>query len=132
MSKINSDKFSMLEIANLIDSWKQQYHTDSRHNIIFQFKALFANVRLSPNFIHSAHLFNRGFVNIPEAVKSPDEVWSHWLDAKTQKVVISNYILTDTDINYVVTTEGSMIKKAMIVVPSRIDRYRKGVITYKS
>lgn len=133
MADINSDKFTLFQMAMLIDGWKNQYHTDSHHAIIFQNNALLTNIKLPANYLHSGHIYSRGFANLPEAIINPDEVWSFWRDPdpKHQKEVIRNYILQGDNLYYVITTLSGIIQKAQIVVPSRIDRYRKGLIIYK-
>jgi phage-Barnase-EndoU-ColicinE5/D-RelE like nuclease2 len=133
MKEINSNKFTLFQMAMLIDGWKNQYHTDSHHNIIFQNKELLTNVIFPSDYLHKNHSINRGFANLPEAIINPDEVWSFWRDPdpKHQKEVIRNYILQGDSLYYVVTTLLGVIQKAQIVVPSRIDRYRKGLIILK-
>lgn len=129
--KINSDKFSMFQMASLVDDWRQKYHATNKHDIIFQNKDLLTNVKLPANYLHTKHVFNRGFSNLPETVLGPNEVWSLWKDPKTQKDVIRNYILLGDETNYVVQTLNGVIQSAKIVVTSKLDRVRKGVILLK-
>ena len=133
MKTIDESKYSLFNMAMMIDQWRDQYHTDSHHNIIFQNKELLTNVKMPTNYLHANHSASRGFSNLPECVMNPSEVWSYWKNPnpKRQKDVIRNYILSGDNINYVVQTESGVIKKAICVVPSRIDRYRKGVIILK-
>ena len=133
MKTIDTDKHSLLDMARLIDDWKQKYHVNNRHEIIFQNKALFSNVRFPSNFLHAGHVNSRGFENIPECISAPDEVWSYWLnpDKKKQFDACRNYIIFSSEINYCVTTEAGVIKKAEVVVPSKIDSFRKGLIIYR-
>jgi hypothetical protein len=130
MKELDSSKHSMLDMALLIDEWKQKYHVNNKHEIIFQNKALLSNVKFPANFLHSGHVNSRGFENIPECISTPDEVWSFWLtpDRKKQFDACRNYIIFGNGINYCISTEAGVIKKAQIVIPSRIDKFRKGLI----
>lgn len=132
--KINDEKFSTLQMALLIDDWKTRYHVNSKHELIFQCKPLLTNVRFPSEFMHKNHMANRGFSNLPDTIEKPSECWSYWVnpDPKKQKDVVRNYILRGDNINYVVTTESGIIKKAIAVVNSKLSRYRKGLIIYRS
>ena len=134
MTQIDDSKNSMLQMLQLIDRWKQEYHMTDRHELIFQNKELLSNVRLPANYLHGGHVYSRGFSNLPDCISNPDECWSYWKnpDPKHQKDAIRNYIIFGSNINYVVTTEAGIIKRAMCVVPSRINRYRRGLIIYKT
>jgi hypothetical protein len=134
MKELDSDKHSMLDMARLIDDWKQNNHIDAYHNIIFQNKELLTNVKLPSNYLHQGHVNSRGFENLPETIMNPSEVWSYWKDSdkKKQFDACRNYLIFGGDINYCVTTEAGVIKKAQAVVPSKIDRLRKGLIIYRN
>jgi hypothetical protein len=126
--KINQDKFSLFQMASLVDDWKQKYHVNNKHEVIFQNKDLLSNVRFPNGFMHKNHSPNRGFSNLPETIQNPSEVWSLWKDPKSQKDVIRNYILKGKEVNYVVSTLNGVIQSAKIVVTSKLNRIRKGVI----
>jgi hypothetical protein len=134
MKELEDIKHNMVNMLQLIDSWKQEYHVNDRHEVIFQNKELLSNVRLPTNYLHANHIYNRGFSNLPECIMNPDEVWSFWRDPdpKHQKDAIRNYILYGSNINFVVITESGIIRRAQSVVQSRINRYRKGLIILKS
>ena len=127
MKTIDTDKHSLLDMARLIDDWKQKYHVNNRHEIIFQNKALFSNVRFPSNFLHAGHVNSRGFENIPECVENPSEIWSYWKDPDKQRISIRNYLIFNEKICYCVTTEAREIVDAFAVVPSLVQKYRKGV-----
>jgi superfamily II helicase len=127
MKELIDSKPSMLFIAKLVDGWKQHFHTDKLGNIIFQNKSTFANVRFTNNTLHEIQHNSRGIENLPEAIKSPDEIWSSWLDPNKQMVVLRNYILIGSNGNYVVSTKDGTIINAIFVVNSSIDKYRKGL-----
>lgn len=134
MKELNPDKWSMLQIANEVDKWRQKYHTDSKHSIIFQNRATLSNVVFTSNFLHDISTGNpRGFSNIPLTITSPDEIWSYWDDPrpKFQTIAIRNYIIFTEKLCYVVTTKAGVIIKASAVVPSLVQKYRKGVIIFK-
>jgi hypothetical protein len=131
MSKINSDKFTFAQMAELLHEWSRKYHTDKKGNIVFQNRDLLSNVRLKSDFLHKNHnISGRGFSNLPDAITSPEEVWGKWKDPtpKHQDIVIRNYILFDKELCYVCQTESGEIIKALIVPRSKIGRHRKGII----
>ena len=132
--EIDDSKYSLFNMAMLIDDWKTAYHVDSHHNIIFQNKELLSNIILPNNYLHKNHLAGRGFDNLPEAVINPSECWSYWKDPdpKHQKDVIRNYVLIGENLTFVVNTLNGVIQKAIAVVPSRVNRYRRGLILLKN
>jgi len=131
MKELEDEKHSLFQMSMLIDEWKEKYHVNKNHELILQNKPTLANVRLPNNYLHKNHILNRGFSNLPEAITTPDEIWSLWKDPKSQRDVLRNYILYGENVNYVVSTENGVITSAKAVVNSRIQQYRKGLILFK-
>ena len=134
MKTISSDRLSLLQMTQLIEEWKTKYHLSNKHELVFQNKELLSNIILPNNYLHKNHLAGRGFDNLPEAVINPSECWSYWKDPnpKHQKDVIRNYLLIGENLTFVVNTINGVIQKAIAVVPSRVNRYRRGLILLKN
>ena len=128
MKELNSEKWSLLQIANEVDSWKQKYHITKMHDIVFQNRATLTNVFFTDESFHATSKGNpRGFSNIPLTVEQPDEIWSLWSDPDKQTIALRNYIILGDKLCYVVKTRAGKIVNAFSVVPSLVSKYRKGI-----
>jgi hypothetical protein len=58
---------------------------------------------------------------------NPTELWSYWDDPKKQYDVCRNYILIDEKSSYIVQTKAGIVTDAFTIVPSKLNRYRKGL-----
>jgi hypothetical protein len=122
---MNSDKPTLLQMANIMDDWNLKFHVDKLGGIIFQNKRLLSNVVFSHKSFHSVKSNPKGFENIPETIMNPTEVWAYWSDPKKQIDVCRNYISVEN--SYIVQTKAGVVTDAFTVVPSKLDRYRKGL-----
>lgn len=109
------------------DAWRRTEHTDMLDNIILQNQALMTNVRFPSNVLHTMHKHPRGFNNLPDTVKDPDEVWMTWKNADEQRTVLRNYCKFDERSCYVVQTENGSVTDAFLVSEAGAEKYRKGV-----
>jgi hypothetical protein len=115
-------------MANIMDDWNMIFHVDKLGSIIFQNKRLLSNIVFSHKSFHSVKSNPKGFENIPECIMNPDECWAYWADTKKQYDVCRNYIIFGDKLNYVVQTKAGIVMDAFIVVPSKLIKYRKGLI----
>jgi hypothetical protein len=111
-----------------VDEWRRTYHTNDRHDIIFQNKGLLTNVVFNNQSMNAIRDHSRGFEAIPDTIMHPDEVWSKWRDPKTQKNVLRSYIKFSGKLAMIVITEDGKVTDAFVVPNSSSNKYRKGVI----
>lgn len=114
-------------LMETIDGWRDIEHVSKNGNLVFQHKPTLSNVMLTSNSIHEIQKHSRGFENIPETVKAPDEVWSKWEDASSQMVTLRNYIKYGST-SYIVQTRDGFIVDAFAVSSKNVNKYRNGVI----
>lgn len=114
-------------LMETIDGWRDKEHVSKNGNIVFQHKSTLSNVMLTSNSIHEIQKHSRGFENIPETVKAPDEVWSQWEDASLQMDTLRNYIKYGST-SFIVQTRNGFIVDAFAVSNKTVNKYRKGVI----
>ena len=124
---VSFDAKGMQAMMKIYQSWKDEYHVNEKHQIIFQNEKLFANVKFDDISFHNIEKNMRGFENLPDTIENPTEVWSLWADKKKQNEVLRNYI-TMGKVNYVVQTRGSHVENAFACAKSSLNKYRKGVI----
>ena len=117
----------MRYLMETVSQWRRQYHVDNKHNLVFQNKATYTNVRMSDATITKITRHARGFHNLPETIENPSEIWTGWEDEDTQRVPLRNYILFGR-ICYMVKTRNGMVSDAFAVSRSAVNKYRKGVI----
>jgi hypothetical protein len=120
------DAKGMTTMMQIYQGWKDDYHVNSKHQIIFQNKKTLANVKFDDISFHNIEKNMRGFENLPTAIEKPTEIWSKWVDKKKQSEVLRNYILTGK-INYVVQTKNGHIENAFACAKSSLNQYRKGL-----
>lgn len=115
-------------VVNIIEGWRRDYHVDEKTgDIVFQNKALFANVRFTGTSMHALQKHWRGFENLPATVQEPDEVWGTWEDETQQQVVLRVYIKFGKTC-YLVFTKDGTITDAYALSPNAADKYRVGCI----
>lgn len=114
-------------LIETVNEWRDTYHVDDKHNIVFQNKELFTNVRFNNNSLHTIQKHSSGFENIPDTIADPDEVWMFWQSAESQKVVCRNYIIFGKPCHVVQTIDG-YVSDAFAVNKSQANKYRKGVL----
>jgi hypothetical protein len=115
------------QLVEIVTDWRNEYPTNKAGDIIFQYKPTYTNVRFTSNSLHEIQKNARGFENIPDTVKSPDEVWSSWEDASEQLVTLRNYLKFGS-ISYVVQTRDGVVTNAFAVSNRGAQKFRKGVI----
>ena len=106
----------------LVNQWRDQYHTDLKHNIIFQNKQTMTNVRFTNNSMHKIGDHSRGVDDLPDTIQEPDEIWARWEDVKTQRIVLRNYVRG----KYIVQTRDGLITDAFLT--NNANKYRTGVM----
>ena len=116
----------MATMMAIYQSGKDKYHVNEKHQIIFQNKKTFANVRFDDNSFHAVEKNMRGFELLPETIQKPDEIWSYWADPAKQLIPVRNYIKIGK-INYIVQTKNSHVENAFAVAKSSLNQYRKGL-----
>ena len=112
---MNTNKPDFHQMLHTVEDWRKEYHTN-KDKIIFQNKDTFTNIVFDSHSLHAIQNNSRGFENLPETIIKPSEVWR-----------LRNYIKKDDKYYYVVQTEAGKVVNAFIEIPSRIDKYRKGV-----
>lgn len=118
---------NMRYLMETVSEWRKDYHVDQKHNIIFQNKATFANVRLSDGVISKILRHPHGFHNLPATIEHPSEIWATWEDTDAQRVVLRNYLLFGR-ICYMVKTRDGRVTDALALSRGSINKYRKGLI----
>lgn len=111
----------------LIHEWRRTFHVDARHNIVFQNKDTYTNVRLSDTVISIISKHPRGLDQLPKTIAEPTEIWSAWENIKDQRVTLRNYILAGK-VCYIVQTRDGLIANAFAVSRKQANKFRKGVI----
>jgi hypothetical protein len=130
MDKLNDTKPTMHQLFAITNDWEKDRHV-SKGIIYFQNKETFANVKLTAGSFHTISKNPRGVENLPECIEHPTEIWSFWEDPEKQIVTMRNYILIGSNISYICQTRDGVITNAFGVTPSRLNRYRKGLILLK-
>jgi hypothetical protein len=129
MSKLEVKDKRLSHIMAVIQAWREKYHVDKNsHDIIFQNRETFANVRFTNNSLNAIREHPKGFENIPDAIAHPHEIWSRWENAGDQKIVIRTYLLFGKGFAYVVITKKGHIDDALALSSRSVEKYRKGVI----
>jgi hypothetical protein len=119
----------LTHLMSIIEDWRKQYHVDkNNHDIVFQNRNLYTNARFTNNSLNAIRTHPKGFENIPHTISSPDEVWSKWQNADSQKVVLRSYIQFGKGFAYVVLTQDGHIEDAFAVSSGSVEKYRKGVL----
>lgn len=116
-------------IIEMVHDWRRDYHVDNRHNLVFQNKATFANVRLTDATITEIAKYPMGMEQLPKAIEHPTEIWGTWEDTSAQMVVLRTYILVGKT-NYVVNTRDGKVVNAFAASSRQVNKLRKGVILY--
>ena len=116
-------------VVELVHGWRRDHHVDNRHNIVFQNKATYTNVRLTETAIHDISKYPGGMDQLPAAIQHPTEIWSQWDDVQDQRVVLRTYIKMGST-PYVVTTRDGKVDNAFAISKQQVDNFRKGVILY--
>ena len=117
----------MSDMMRIYQSWKDEYHLNNKHQIIFQNKKTFANVKFDDISFHNIEKNMRGFENLPDTIANPDEIWSYWFDKGKQQIAMRNYI-TYGKINYCVITKAGHVQNAFAFAKGASGKYRKGII----
>lgn len=114
-------------IMEMVSDWRRKYHVDSKHNIVFQNKATWTNVRLGDTAVHEIAKHSRLMENLPATIQHPTEIWSSWEDPGSQRVVLRNYIKMGKSC-YVVQTRDGRVTNAFAIARTNVKKYRRGVI----
>jgi SPP1 gp7 family putative phage head morphogenesis protein len=115
------------QLVEVVNDWRDSGPVNKKGDIVFQNKNLLTNVRFTNRSLHEVNKNPRGFENIPNAIRSPDEVWSDWENADEQRKVRRNYIIFGK-VSYVVQTLDGEIINAFAVSKKSVNKYRIGVI----
>jgi SPP1 gp7 family putative phage head morphogenesis protein len=114
-------------LLDIINNWKDNEKVNKDGDIVFQNKQTYTNVRFTAKSLHEIQKHSRGFENIPDTIKIPDEIWMHWEDSTNQYVVVRNYIKFGKS-PYIVQTREGVIVDAFAVSKRSANKYRKGVV----
>lgn len=114
-------------LLRLVKSWGEKYHLDKTGDVIFQNHEFLMNVRFTNESLNKIKKNPRGIEHLPEAIKSPSEIWARWENVSEQKTVLMNYILSDEKHIFVVQTRAGEITNALINTVGNINMYRKGI-----
>lgn len=115
------------QLLEIVNGWREEHLVNKAGDIIFQYKPTYTNVRFTSNSLHAIQPHARGFENIPDTIKNPDEVWMTWEDPGSQLVVLRNYIKFGST-SYIVQTRDGVVVNAFVVSNRGANKYRKGVI----
>ena len=119
--------YTLHQLIQIIDSWRETEHINNSGDIVFQNEETFTNVKFGSNSLHEIQKHSRGFEQLAETIKEPDEIWMRWEDEVKQKVVLRNYIRAGASC-YIVQTRDGIIVDAFAVSRTNCDKYRKGLI----
>lgn len=120
------------DVNGLVEEWKEEYHVDNLGNVVFQNKALYSNVFLTPESVHAVHKHPRGADLLPRTIERPDEVWMTWANPSDQTTVLKNYLLFGKGISYIVQTRNGVVKDGYLISKGQSDKYRVGCPWFKS
>lgn len=109
-------------VMEIYKGWQDKYHQDTQHNIVFQNKATYTNVKFGNTALHTIQKHSAGFEELADTVTKANEVWSYWQDPDKQLISCRNYIRG----NYVVQTVSGIVTDGFLI--DNVNRYRKGVI----
>jgi hypothetical protein len=115
------------QLVNIVDKWKQDYHTEKNGDIVFQNKDTFTNVVFNNRSLHNIQKHPRGFEGLPNTIKNADEIWGTWNDGK-QMSVLKNYITFGKRSSYIVQTKDGVITDSFAISNANLVKFRKGII----
>lgn len=115
-------------VLNMVEGWRNDYHTNNKGDIVFQNKSTFTNVILNHIGISNIQKHSRGLEQLPKTISKPSEIWATWADPSSQQIPLRNYISIGKKEAYIVQTKSGIVTDAFIVSASRANSYRKGVI----